>query len=75
MIFADGRLDPESFRDGADRRQDSRVPGAFATRTGFGGGRKFFNFFARNPLKSHDSAKVKQGNASQFAWIYLDSLS
>jgi hypothetical protein len=26
MIFADGRLDPESFRDGADRRQDGRVP-------------------------------------------------
>jgi hypothetical protein len=35
----------------------------------------FFYFFARNPLKSPDSAKGIQGNPSNFAWFYLDYLA
>jgi hypothetical protein len=34
----------------------------------------FFYFFARNPLKSHDSDEKNQGNPSFFAWFYLDLL-
>jgi hypothetical protein len=34
----------------------------------------FFIWIRCNPLKSPDSAKEKQGNASFFAWIYLDFL-
>jgi hypothetical protein len=30
-----------------------------------------FIWIRRNPLKSHDSAKEKQGNPSLFAWFYL----
>jgi hypothetical protein len=33
--------------------------------------KRFFIFFPRNPLKSPDSAKEIQGNASFFPWIYL----
>jgi hypothetical protein len=47
----------------------------FATRAGLGKGRKFFYFFSRNPLKSPDSAKEKQGNPSLFAWFHLDFLA
>jgi hypothetical protein len=35
----------------------------------------FFIFFGCNPLKSPDSAKGIQGNASLFAWISLDFLA
>jgi hypothetical protein len=35
-------------------------------------GEEFFIFFRCNPLKSPDSAKGIQGNASYFAWFYLD---
>ena len=35
----------------------------------------FFYFFRCNPLKSPDSAKGIQGNASDFPWIYLDFLA
>jgi hypothetical protein len=34
----------------------------------------FFYFFARNPLKSPDSDEQIQGNPSNLAWFYLDSL-
>src|ERR1700757_1521527 len=36
--------------------------------------RQSFLFFARNPLKSPDSAKGIQRNPSFFPWFYLDSL-
>jgi hypothetical protein len=35
-------------------------------------GRDFFIWIRRNPLKSPDSAKGMQGNASHFPWISLD---
>jgi hypothetical protein len=35
-------------------------------------GEEFFIFFRCNPLKSPDSAKGIQGNASYFTWFYLD---
>jgi hypothetical protein len=35
----------------------------------------FFNFFARNPLKSPDSAKEIKGNASVFVWFCLPFLA
>jgi hypothetical protein len=34
--------------------------------------KQVFYFSRRNPLKSLDSAKEKQGNARPFAWIPLD---
>jgi hypothetical protein len=37
----------------------------------YNGGNVFLIWFRRNPLKSPDSAKEKQGNPSFFAWIYL----
>jgi hypothetical protein len=36
-------------------------------------GRDFFIWIRRNPLKSPDSAKGIQGNASYFPWFSLDS--
>jgi hypothetical protein len=36
---------------------------------------EFFYFFARNPLKSPDSAKEIQRNARTFPCFYLDSLA
>jgi hypothetical protein len=38
-------------------------------------GERFFYFFAHNPLKSPNSAKGIQGNASFFPWFYLDLLA
>jgi hypothetical protein len=35
----------------------------------------FFICFSRNPLKSPDSTKGIQGNASFFPWIHLDFLA
>jgi hypothetical protein len=37
----------------------------------FGNDGKNFIWIRRNPLKSPDSAKEKQGNPSLFAWFYL----
>jgi hypothetical protein len=37
--------------------------------------RRIFLFFARNPLKSPDSAKEIKGNASLFAWFCLHFLA
>jgi hypothetical protein len=37
----------------------------------FGRVEVFFIRIGRNPLKSPDSAKEKQGNPSLFAWFYL----
>jgi hypothetical protein len=45
---------------------------AFYNQSGFWEERKKnFIWIRRNPLKSPDSAKEKQGNASLFAWFYL----
>jgi hypothetical protein len=38
-------------------------------------GAGFFYFFARNPLKSPDSAKEIKGNASVFVWFCLPFLA
>jgi hypothetical protein len=39
--------------------------------TRVGAGKDFFIWIRCNPLKSPDSAKENQGNASFFSWIYL----
>jgi hypothetical protein len=43
----------------------------FTTRAGLGERGGFFIWIRRNSLKSPDSAKEKQGNASLVAWIPL----
>jgi hypothetical protein len=41
----------------------------------YNGGDVFLAWIRRNPLKSPDSAKGIQGNASDFPWISLDFLA
>jgi hypothetical protein len=45
----------------------------FTTRAGLRAGGSFFIRIRRNPLKSADSAKEKQGNPNLFAWFHLVS--
>jgi hypothetical protein len=44
---------------------------AFYNQSGSSGTTEKFYLDSRNPLKSPDSAKEKQGNPSLFAWFYL----
>jgi hypothetical protein len=58
--------------------EGKRVPGRRAFRTTSDASSAddgFFYFFRCNPLKSPDSAKGIQGNASDFPWIDLDFLA
>jgi hypothetical protein len=62
MILGDDILDPETFRDGADRWRMTWFrrflqPGRVLRARG-----KFFIWIRCNPLKSPDSTKEKQGN-------------
>ena len=61
----------------AKRQASKRDPVCAGSERNLGGelsGRRFFYFFARNPLKSPDSAKGNQRNASLFPWLSLDLL-
>jgi hypothetical protein len=49
--------------------------GPHTTQEGSRSGGEFFDFFRCNPLKSPDSTKGIQGNASFFPWFSLDFLA
>jgi hypothetical protein len=70
----DGRMDKRGQRVDAHRFEQA---GALLLQPGrvLGGAANFFIWIRRNPLKSPDSAKGIQGNASLFPWIPLDFLA
>src|ERR1700722_3304234 len=58
--------------DGAGTRLRGSCP---QPGTRVGGGREFFTWIRCNALKSPDSTKGIQGNASNFPWFSLDSFA
>jgi hypothetical protein len=65
-----GRPEPVGWAEA-----DGALAAIRTTREASRSGEEFFSFFRCNPLKSPDSTKGIQGNASFFPWIPLDFLA